>query len=75
MLDSIKSITDIPDLRKRILFTLLMLAVYRLGAFIPTPGINADAFEHFFGQMGAGLLGLAVSRSSRTRPRTKYPVG
>ena len=58
MLDSIKSITDIPDLRKRILFTLLMLAVYRLGAFIPTPGINADAFEQFFGQMGAGLLGL-----------------
>jgi preprotein translocase subunit SecY len=58
MLDSIKSITDIPDLRKRILFTLLMLAIYRLGAFIPTPGINADAFEQFFGQMGAGLLGL-----------------
>ena len=58
MLDSIKSITDIPDLRKRILFTLLMLAVYRLGAFIPTPGINAEAFEQFFGQMGAGLLGL-----------------
>src|SRR2546422_279061 len=58
MLDSIKSITDIPDLRKRILFTLLMLAIYRLGAFIPTPGINADALEQFFGQMGAGLLGL-----------------
>src|SRR5437870_9094540 len=58
MVDSIKSITDIPDLRKRILFTLLMLAVYRLGAFIPTPGINAEAFEQFFGQMGAGLLGL-----------------
>src|SRR5438046_9088545 len=58
MLDSHKSITESPDLRKRILFTLLMLAVYRLGAFIPTPGINAEAFEQFFGQMGAGLLGL-----------------
>ena len=30
----------IPDLRKRILFTLAMLAVYRLGAFLPTPGIT-----------------------------------
>src|SRR3989441_9730790 len=58
MLDSIKSITDIPDLRKRILFTLLILAVYRLGSFVPTPGINTSAFEQFFTQAGAGLLGL-----------------
>src|SRR2546427_11357356 len=58
MIESLKSITEIPDLRKRILFTLLILAVYRLGAKIPTPGINTDAFEQFFGTMGAGLLGL-----------------
>ena len=45
MIESIKSITEIPDLRRRILFTLAMLAVYRLGAVIPTPGINAEAFE------------------------------
>ena len=35
----------IPDLRKRILFTLAMLAVYRLGAFLPTPGINTDVLS------------------------------
>ena len=57
MLESIKSITDIPDLRKRILFTLLMLAIYRLGAFIPTPGINADVFEQAFGQLAGTLFG------------------
>src|ERR1700760_245626 len=38
----------IPDLRKRILFTLGLLAVYRVGAYIPTPGINADRFQDFF---------------------------
>src|SRR3989454_4059518 len=35
----------IPDLRKRVLFTLAMLAVYRIGAHIPTPGINADLLQ------------------------------
>ncbi len=58
MIESLKSITEIPDLRKRILFTLLILAVYRLGSFVPTPGINTSAFEQFFTQAGAGLLGL-----------------
>ena len=38
----------IPDLRKRLLFTLAMLAVYRLGAFLPTPGINTDVLAQFF---------------------------
>jgi preprotein translocase subunit SecY len=59
MMESLKSIVEIPDLRRRILFTLAMLAVYRLGAFIPTPGINAEAFEQLFNQsLGAGVLGL-----------------
>src|SRR2546428_10558670 len=58
MIESLKSITEIPDLRRRILFTLLMLAVYRLGAFIPTPGINADVFEQLLNQCAGGLFGL-----------------
>jgi preprotein translocase subunit SecY len=58
MIESLKSITEIPDLRKRILFTLLMLAVYRLGSFIPTPGINAEAFEQMFNQLAGSLFGL-----------------
>ncbi len=58
MFDSLKSLTEIPDLRKRILFTLMMLAVYRLGSFIPTPGINAAVFEQAFSQYGGTLLGL-----------------
>ena len=40
MLEKFLNIFRIPDLRKRVLFTLGILAVYRLGAFIPTPGVN-----------------------------------
>ena len=43
MLQSLRNIWDVPDLRKRVLFTLGLLAVYRLGNHIPTPGINAQA--------------------------------
>ncbi|MGH7869664.1 MAG: preprotein translocase subunit SecY [Candidatus Dormibacteraceae bacterium] len=49
---------EISDLRKRIGFTLLILAVYRLGSFIPTPGINATVFQQYFNQMGGTLFGL-----------------
>jgi hypothetical protein len=42
MLEKFLNIFRIPDLRKRVLFTLGILAVYRLGAFIPTPGVNTS---------------------------------
>jgi preprotein translocase subunit SecY len=58
MMEQIKSILEVRDLRKRLLWTLLMLAVYRLGSFIPTPGINAQVFEQFFDQMAGSLFGL-----------------
>ena len=58
MIESLKSLTEIPDLRRRILFTLLLLAVYRLGSFIPTPGINTAVFEQYFNQMAGSLFGL-----------------
>ena len=58
MMEQLKSMFEIPDLRKRILFTMGMLALYRLGSFVPTPGINAQAFEQFFQSLAGGLLGL-----------------
>ncbi len=45
MFEKIANIFRIPDLRKRVLFTLGLLAVYRLGAHIPTPGVNADCWR------------------------------
>jgi preprotein translocase subunit SecY len=59
MFEKFLNIFRIPDLRKRVLFTLGLLAVYRLGAFIPTPGVNADALAQFFTDHSGSALGLA----------------
>ena len=55
---SIQNIFQIPELRKRILFTVGMLAVYRIGAHIPTPGINNAALGEFLTEKGGALLGF-----------------
>lgn len=49
----IQTVANIPELRRRIVFTLAMLAVYRAGVQIPTPGINGDALAAFFAQVGS----------------------
>jgi len=68
---SFGSIFKIPDLRRKILFTLGMVVVYRLGSHIPTPGINAQALGYMLGQMRGTVFGLydifvggALSRAS-----------
>jgi len=50
VIESLKNIFKIPELRNRILFTLGMLAIYRLGNHIPTPGVDARALTDFFDQ-------------------------
>lgn len=58
MLEAFQNIFRIPELKKRVLFTLGMLAVYRIGCHIPTPGIDTIALSHFFKQAEGTLLGL-----------------
>jgi preprotein translocase subunit SecY len=58
MFEKLANIFRVPDLRKRVLFTLGMLAVYRLGSHIPTPGINTSQLEKAFQQQSGGLLGF-----------------
>jgi len=58
VLDALKNIFKIPELKKRVIFSLLMLAVYRIGCHIPTPGIDRIALSHFFKQASGTLLGL-----------------
>ena len=58
MLSGFKNITKIPELQKRILFTFFLLAVYRIGAHVPTPGIDTQALAAFFEQAKGSLLGL-----------------
>src|SRR5437899_4210844 len=66
----------IPDLRKRVLFTLAMLAVYRIGAHIPTPGINADLLQQLFEQGRGSVLGiLDVFSGGNFRRLTIFALG
>lgn len=58
LITNIKNIFNIPELRNRILFTLGMLAIYRIGAHIPTPGINGEALSEFLHKQGGALLGF-----------------
>jgi len=58
MVGGVQNIARITELRQRILFTFAMLSVYRLGAFIVTPGINADIIRNFFEQMAGTMFGL-----------------
>src|SRR5271170_7442514 len=58
MLEKFSNIFRIPDLRKRVLFTLGLLAVYRLGAQLPTPGINSKLLDQFFHTQGGSAIGL-----------------
>ena len=53
-----QNIPKIPELRKRILFTFLMLIVYRIGCHIPTPGINGAALTAFFSQKQGTIFGM-----------------
>jgi preprotein translocase subunit SecY len=55
---SLANIAKIPELKRRIVFTLLMLAVYRIGCFIPTPGVDAEALMAFFARQQRTIFGL-----------------
>lgn len=76
MLEKFANIFKIEDLRKRVLFTLGMLAVYRLGAHIPTPGINAKMLAEFFAQNSGSALGLVdLFSGGNLRRLTVFALG
>lgn len=58
MFEAFQNIFKIPELKKRVLYSLGMLAVYRIGCHIPTPGIDRIALSHFFKESQGTLLGL-----------------
>jgi len=58
MLEKFQNIFRIPELKKRVLFTLGLLVVYRLGGHIPTPGVNSEALVAAFAQQTNSLFGL-----------------
>ncbi len=77
MFEKLANVFRIPDLRKRILFTLAMLAVYRLGGHIPTPGIDAKALQSLFEQQAGGsILGfIDLFSGGQLRRLTIFALG
>ena len=74
--EAFANVFRIPDLRKRVIFTLLMLAVYRVGSFIPTPGINLVRWEEFFAKNLNGLFGFFdVFAGGNLRRLTIFALG
>src|SRR5919106_5176997 len=56
--NALKNLFAVTDLRNRVLFTLALLGVFRIGAFIPTPGVNAEALAILAEQMANTMFGL-----------------
>src|SRR5439155_27194324 len=56
--NSIRNIISIPDLRRRVLFTLGMLAVYRVGSHVRTPGIDPERLAQIWGSIAGSLVGV-----------------
>jgi preprotein translocase subunit SecY len=76
MVDKLLNIFRIPDLRKRVLFTLGLLAVYRLGGHISTPGINSDLLLQFFQQQQGSILGfIDLFSGGQMRRLTIFALG
>ena len=76
MLDSIRNIFSIPELRRRVIFTLVLLAVYRIGAQIPSPGISAPALEEFWQMQKGTILGFVDLFTGRSMSRmTIFALG
>jgi preprotein translocase subunit SecY len=76
MFEKLANIFRVPDLRRRVLFTLGLLAVYRLGAHIPTPGINTELLQQFFDQQRGNWLGFAdLFTGGNLRRLTVFALG
>jgi preprotein translocase subunit SecY len=76
MFDKLANIFRIPDLRKRILFTLGLLFVYRVGGHLPTPGVKWEQLEHFFEQNRGSFLGFVdLFSGGQLRRMTIFALG
>ncbi len=74
--EAFANVFRIPDLRKRVFFTLALLAVYRIGSFVPTPGINIDRWNEFFAHNLSGLFGFFdVFSGGNVRRLTIFALG
>jgi preprotein translocase subunit SecY len=71
--EAFANIFRVPDLRRRVLFTLALLAVYRIGGHISTPGVDVDAFERFVTQNSSSALGFIDPWAGRSSSLSRSP--
>jgi preprotein translocase subunit SecY len=76
MFEKLANIFRIPDLRKRVLFTLGLLAVYRIGGHLPIPGVNGDALARLFDAQQGGVMGYVdLFSGGNMRRMTIFALG
>jgi preprotein translocase subunit SecY len=76
VIEALQNIFNVPDLRKRIAFMFGLLGVYRLGSFIPTPGIDSQALSNFFANNAGSVLGfLDLFSGGNFRRLTIFALG
>jgi preprotein translocase subunit SecY len=76
VIEALQNIFNVPDLRKRIAFMFALLGVYRIGAFIPTPGIDSQALSNFFTNNAGTVFGfLDLFSGGNFRRLTIFALG
>jgi preprotein translocase subunit SecY len=76
VLQNLQNVTKIPELKRRVLVTLGLLAAYRLGAHVPTPGVDGEALSRFFDTVQGTLLGLVdLFSGGNLRRLTVFALG
>jgi len=76
VLQNLQNVTKIPELKRRLLVTLGLLAAYRLGAHVPTPGVDGEALSRFFDSVQGTLLGLVdLFSGGNLRRLTVFALG
>jgi preprotein translocase subunit SecY len=76
VLRNLQNVTKIPELKRRLLVTFGLLAAYRLGAHVPTPGVDGEALSRFFDSVQGTLLGLVdLFSGGNLRRLTVFALG
>jgi preprotein translocase subunit SecY len=76
VLQNLQNVTKIPELKRRLLVTFGLLAAYRLGAHVPTPGVDGEALSRFFDSVQGTLLGLVdLFSGGNLRRLTVFALG
>ena len=58
MLSWLTNAWRVPELRRRLLFTAMIIALYRLGSWVPAPGVDSEQIKNYFSTQGGTVLGL-----------------